>query len=158
MKAIRKNLEGGVWSGSFAAGACAALLLMSGCAGLTEAQRAWQGSRLYSEGTQSLEAGDAAGAVDSLSRAAALVPHASEIQNHLGLAYWALGERAEAESAFDQALELDCENEAARQNRSGLLAERSEGRSESDFDAVARGGAIRGASASAPGGALQDGR
>ncbi len=99
------------------------LLLGSGCA--EGPRRALEGARFYSSGTRSLEAGDAATAVSELSRAADLVPHASEIQNHLGMAHWTLGELDEAESAFDQALVLDCENEAARFNRERLIAERS---------------------------------
>ena len=99
------------------------LLFGSGCA--EGPRRALEGARLYSAGTRSLEAGDAAMAVVELSRAADLVPHASEIQNHLGMAHWTLGELDDAESAFDQALVLDCENEAARLNRERLIAERS---------------------------------
>ena len=104
------------------AGGSLALLLSSGCA--EAPRRAWEGARLYSAGTRSLEAGDAATAVDELSRAADLVPQASEIQNHLAMAYWTLGQLDEAEAAFDEALVLDCENEAARSNRDRLLAER----------------------------------
>jgi Flp pilus assembly protein TadD len=55
-----------------------------------------------------------------LSRAAELVPQASEIQNHLGLAYWAEGQPEEARLAFDRAIALDCDNIAARQNRKAL--------------------------------------
>lgn len=105
------------------AGLWVSLLLGSGCA--EGPRRTLEGARFYSAGTRSLEAGDAATAVAELSRAADLVPHASEIQNHLGMAYWTLGELDEAESAFDQALVLDCDNEAARLNRERLIAERS---------------------------------
>lgn len=100
------------------------LLLWSGCA--EGPRRALEGARLYSAGTRSLETGDAAKAIIELSRAAELVPYASEIQNHLGMAHWTLGEFEKAESAFDQALVLDCENEAARLNRENLMAERDQ--------------------------------
>ena len=109
------------WVGVLSCG----LLLWSGCT--DGPSRALAGARSYSAGTRSLAAGDAQTAIAELSRAADLVPHASEIRNHLGLAYWRLGDLDEAESAFDQALELDCENQAARFNRDRLLAERSEG-------------------------------
>lgn len=128
MKAIRENHERWVRRSEVLCTAVALLILIGGCADLAQTQRAWTGSRLYSAGTRSLEAGDAAGAVVSLSRAADLVPHASEIQNHLGLAYWALGDWTEAVNAFDRALELDCENAAARSNRDGLLAAEAAGR------------------------------
>jgi Flp pilus assembly protein TadD len=54
--------------------------------------------------------------VADLERAAALVPAASEVQNHLGLAYAAAGRDADARAAFERAVELDCENAAAGQN------------------------------------------
>jgi Flp pilus assembly protein TadD len=91
------------------AAALAALSALFGCA-------TYQGARLYDRGTLALERGDAAAAVADLERASALVPHASEIQNHLGLAYEAQGRSADARSAFERALALDCDNEAARQN------------------------------------------
>ena len=76
----------------------------------------WSGARLYHSGTQAYLRGDSAGAVVDLERAAVLVPHASEVQNHLGLAYAAQGRDAEALAAFRRAVELDCENAAAQQN------------------------------------------
>ena len=91
------------------AAALAALSALSGCA-------TYQGARLYDRGTLALERGDAAAAVADLERASALVPHASEVQNHLGLAYEAQGRSADARAAFERALALDCDNEAARQN------------------------------------------
>jgi Flp pilus assembly protein TadD len=84
-------------------------LALPGCATL-------DGARLYRSGTEALDAGDAARAVRDLERAAALVPHASEIQNHLGLAYQAQGRDADALAAFERAVALDCDNEAARRN------------------------------------------
>jgi len=86
-----------------------ALLLAGGCA-------SFEGARLYDRGTAALVRGDAAAAVADLERAAARVPHASEIQNHLGLAYAALGRHAEALAAFRRAVALDCDNGAAQRN------------------------------------------
>jgi Flp pilus assembly protein TadD len=77
---------------------------------------AYQGGRLYSSGTEALDRGDTARAIADLERAAELVPHASEIQNHLGLAYAADGRDREALLAFRRAVELDCGNQAARSN------------------------------------------
>ena len=127
MKAILKR-HGTVTRATWVGVLWVGLLVLSGCAeGPRRAMgRAMDGARFYSAGTRSLEAGDAATAVAELSRAADLVPHASEIQNHLGMAYWTLGELSAAESAFDQALVLDCENEAARLNRERLITERAQ--------------------------------
>jgi Flp pilus assembly protein TadD len=82
--------------------------------------RTFRGARHYAAGSESLERGDPVHALDELSRAAELVPQASEIQNHLGLAYWANGQPEQARNAFDRAIELDCDNTAARQNRRAL--------------------------------------
>jgi Flp pilus assembly protein TadD len=91
------------------AAAVAALAALSGCA-------TYQGARLYDRGTRALERGDAAAAVADLERASALVPDASEIQNHLGLAYEAQGRPADARAAFERAVALDCDNDAAQHN------------------------------------------
>jgi Flp pilus assembly protein TadD len=95
-------------------GALLAALLVSGlglgaCAPLRAA-------RLYDSGTEALDRGDLARAVEDLERAAALVPRASEVQNHLGLAYAAAGREDEALAAFERAVALDCGNRAAREN------------------------------------------
>ena len=88
----------------------AALLLGSaGCASL-------QGARLYQQGTAALDRGDVDQAVSDLERAAALAPQASEVQNHLGLAYTAAGRDDDALRAFRRAVDLDCDNAAAVQN------------------------------------------
>jgi tetratricopeptide (TPR) repeat protein len=79
-----------------------------------------RGARHYSAGTEALTRNESALAVAELERAAVLVPHASEIQNHLGLAYWADGRLDEAGFAFERAVELDCENLAAAANLSRL--------------------------------------
>ena len=76
----------------------------------------FQGARLYSSGTDALDRGDTARAIADLERAADLVPHASEIQNHLGLAYAADGRSREALLAFRRAVALDCGNLAAQRN------------------------------------------
>ena len=80
-----------------------------------------RGARYYASGSEALRAGDTESALVDLRRAAELVPHASEIQNHLGLAYWAEGDLARARSAFDRALALDCDNVAAERNRRALV-------------------------------------
>jgi len=92
-----------------AVGAIALALLGLGCAEI-------QGARLYQRGTLALDRGDAGTAVDDLEAAARLVPQASEIQNHLGLAYLEQGRTQEARVAFERALELDCDNRAAQAN------------------------------------------
>ena len=84
-------------------------LALVGCA-------SFQASRLYGSGSEALERGETARAIADLERAAELLPHASEVQNHLGLAYDAAGRPEEAQRAFERAVELDCDNEAARHN------------------------------------------
>jgi Flp pilus assembly protein TadD len=91
-----------------AAALCAVLI---GCSAI-------EGARLYREGTRALERGDAVAAVTALERAAERAPEASEVQNHLGLAYLASGRRGDALHAFERALALDCNNAAARHNLS----------------------------------------
>jgi Flp pilus assembly protein TadD len=76
----------------------------------------FHGARLYQRGTTALERGDTAAAIADLERAAELVPHGSEIQNHLGLAYAAAGRHDSATAAFRRAVELDCDNGAAQSN------------------------------------------
>ena len=90
------------------------VLALAGCA--LSPIREIRGARHYAEGTRALTASDGTTAVLELEQAAELVPQASEIQNHLGLAYWSLGRFEEAQTAFEAAIELDCENEAARVN------------------------------------------
>lgn len=83
----------------------------------------WRAAQLYQSGTAALDAGRAQRALADLERAARLQPDASEIQNHLGLAQLAAGNRAAAREAFERAVELDCDNQAARRNLSGLREE-----------------------------------
>jgi Flp pilus assembly protein TadD len=87
----------------------------SGCA-------SYRGARLYHAGTLSLEKGDTRLAISQLEEAASLVPQASEIENHLGLAYLEDGRRPDALRAFERAVELDCSNAAARENLAATSA------------------------------------
>jgi Flp pilus assembly protein TadD len=83
--------------------------------------RSFQGAKHYLAGSHALDQNQSDRAILELEQAAALIPHASEIQNHLGLAYWSAGFRVPARVAFERALELDCENQAAAANLVGLL-------------------------------------
>ncbi len=89
--------------------------LMMGCGSVS-------GAAHYTRGSDALEAGDSGAAVAHLERAAELVPHGSEIQNHLGIAYQAEGRRDDALAAYERAVALDCDNAAARHNRDALRA------------------------------------
>lgn len=101
----------------------AASLVLSTLACESQPVRTLRGGRLYLSGTEALDRGDPRGAIAQLEEAAILVPNASEIRNHLGLAYWSAGEEERARAAFEKALDLDCENEAARSNLARLAAE-----------------------------------
>jgi Flp pilus assembly protein TadD len=95
---------------SIALVALAAVLAATlGCAG-------YRGARLYQSGSVALDRGDTARAIGDLERAARLVPHASEVHNHLGLAYAQAGRDREALGAFERAVALDCDNAAAAHN------------------------------------------
>jgi Flp pilus assembly protein TadD len=87
---------------------CAAVLVL-GCSSLRAA-------RSYQSGTSALDRGDSRQAIAELERAAELSPEASEVQNHLGLAYQAAGRESDAELAFRRAVALDCGNAAAVEN------------------------------------------
>jgi Flp pilus assembly protein TadD len=76
----------------------------------------YNAARLYHTGTLALDEGDYDRAVMDLEQAAVLHPEASEVQNHLGLAYQAVGRMGEAELAFRHAVALDCRNAAAAEN------------------------------------------
>lgn len=93
----------------FAAVALALVLCLGGCA-------TYRAARLYRRGSIALERGESERAVADLERAAVLAPHASEIQNHLGLAYAASGRDEDALHAFRRAVELDCDNRQALHN------------------------------------------
>jgi len=92
-----------------------ALLAAPGCT-------TWHASRLYQHGTASLDAGQPGQAISDLEAAADLVPFASEVQNHLGLAYVAAGRDAEGLHAFQRAVALDCRNDAAQANLAAARA------------------------------------
>jgi Flp pilus assembly protein TadD len=96
-------------------------LNLPGCQ--SEAAIAFRGARHYSAGNRALDRGDGALAVVELRQAAVLLPQASEIQNHLGLAYLAQGEEEPAREAFRRAIELDCDNQAARINLARITKE-----------------------------------
>jgi Flp pilus assembly protein TadD len=87
---------------------CVAVVAL-GCSG-------FRGARLYQSGTSALDRGDSVEAIAQLERAADLLPQASEVQNHLGLAYQAAGRERAAEIAFRRAVALDCGNAAAVEN------------------------------------------
>lgn len=99
------------------------LLALAGCA-------SFEGARLYGSGSAALDRGDSARAIADFERAAELVPQASEVQNHLGIAYLSTGRTDEARTAFERALELDCENGAARHNLRALELRAAEQRAE----------------------------
>jgi Flp pilus assembly protein TadD len=91
--------------------ACAlvAVVVAMGCS-------SFRGARLYQSGTSALDRGESTEAIVELERAAELLPEASEVQNHLGLAYQAAGRERDAEFAFRRAVALDCDNAAAVEN------------------------------------------
>ena len=89
--------------------ALGAVVFALGCSSLRAA-------RLYQSGTSALDRGDTTQAIAELERAAELLPEASEVQNHLGLAYQAAGRERDAEFAFRRAVALDCGNAAAVEN------------------------------------------
>ena len=76
----------------------------------------WRAAQLYQKGTAALDVGEVQRAVTDLEQASRLAPAASEIRNHLGLAYLAAGDERAARDAFERAVALDCENGAARRN------------------------------------------
>jgi Flp pilus assembly protein TadD len=95
-------------------GRCAGLVVLG--LGLATGCASVEGARLYARGTEALERGDTGRAVADLEQAAQLLPGASEVHNHLGLAYARAGRDERALAAFRRAVELDCENDAAVHN------------------------------------------
>ena len=85
------------------------LVMLLGCAAV-------EGHRHFETGNAALDRGDAMLAVAEFERAARLVPEASEVQNHLGIAYAAAGRPDAALAAFERAVALDCDNRAAKEN------------------------------------------
>ncbi len=92
---------------------------LGGCA-------SFEAARLYRSGTAALDDGAPERAISDLERAASLAPEASEVQNHLGLAYAAVGRSGDAERAFRRAALLDCDNAAAQQNLRAAELRRAE--------------------------------
>jgi Flp pilus assembly protein TadD len=97
------------WRNRFVFVLCSLVLFSTGCTSL-------QGSRFYTSGTRALDRGETDVAIADLERAAELVPEASEVQNHLGLAYAAGGRDDDALRAFRRAVAIDCDNLAAADN------------------------------------------
>ena len=95
------------------------LLVATGLVAVTGCT-SWRGARLYQRGTQALEQGDSDRALALLAEAARLVPEASEVRNHLGLAQVAVGRDDLALESFELATRLDCNNRAARDNLARL--------------------------------------
>ena len=95
--------------------ALALTLLISGCTSLGA-------TRAFHNGTEALERGEAERAVAELERAAALVPDSSAVQNHLGIAYEASDRPEDARRAYERAVALSCENEAAQSNLRAIRA------------------------------------
>lgn len=106
-----------------------------GCASLPPV-RSLRAARYYAAGTDALDRGDSAVAIAELERAAALMPTASEIQNHLGLAYWSDGREAAALRALERAVGLDCDNAAARANLAALHRARRASGAAAGTDAI----------------------
>ena len=74
-------------------------------------------ARLYRSGTAALDRGEPERAIADLEQAAALAPQASEVQNHLGLAYAAARSPAATPSAPSGAPSSStATNAAAREN------------------------------------------
>ena len=117
-----------------AAAALPLVLMLSLMACESTPIRALRGARHYAEGSEALERGESTRAILELERAARFVPQASEIQNHLGLAYWASGQIERARFAFEHAVDLDCDNRAARWNLERLDAMQAEAGAERKQD------------------------
>lgn len=83
--------------------------LLAGCA-------SFDATRAFQRGTAALERGEPERAVVELERAAALVPDSSAVRNHLGIAYEAAGRPDDARRAYEEAVAISCENEAAQYN------------------------------------------
>jgi len=115
----RRNFVRDLVRVAMAAGVFVLTIAVTGCE--STPIRAFRGAHHYAAGTQALDQRDGVLAIAELERAADLVPHASEIQNHLGLAYWSDGRPQAARFAFEKAVELDCDNLVARANLERLM-------------------------------------
>lgn len=76
----------------------------------------FDGARHYRNGSDALERGEVGQAITELEQAAVLLPEASEVRNHLGIAYLEAGRSDEALREFEEAVSLDCTNDAAVHN------------------------------------------
>ncbi len=83
------------------------------------------GARHYRSGSDALERGEVAQAITELEQAARLLPEASEVRNHLGIAYLEAGRSDEAFREFEEAVSLDCTNDAALHNLRAMRDEES---------------------------------
>jgi len=92
------------------------LLALAVAMSATVACAGFRGARLYQSGSVALDRGETALAIDDLEEAVRLAPQASEVHNHLGLAYAQAGRDREALGAFERAVALDCDNAAAAHN------------------------------------------
>jgi lipoprotein NlpI len=90
-------------------------LLLAACAAV-------DATRLFRSGTAALDRGDATAAVRDLEAAAQLLPESSAVHNHLGLAYAAAERHDAALREFERAVEIDCDNQAARANLASARA------------------------------------
>ena len=84
--------------------------------GLSLGCSTYRAAQLYQTGTASIGTAEPTKAVADLERAVRLAPHASQIRNHLGIAYVEVGRFRDAIQAFEYAVLLDCDNSAAFQN------------------------------------------
>lgn len=92
-----------------------AVLALSGCATV-------EAGRHLDAGNAALDAGRPAEAIPHFEAAIALVPEASELHNHLGIALAAEGRHRQALASFERAVFLDCDNQAAQQNLANARA------------------------------------
>jgi len=106
--ALRSTVTLGLAAGGF-------VVLLVGCAPFAATQA-------YRRGTAALERGETERAIVELERAAALVPDSSAVYNHLGIAYEASQRPDDARRAYQRAVTLSCENEAAQRNLRAVRA------------------------------------
>jgi tetratricopeptide (TPR) repeat protein len=91
-------------------------LLLAAIASLLVACATLDAARLFRSGTAALDRGDSSAAVHDLEAAARLLPDSSAVLNHLGLAYTAAQRETAAMRAFERAVAIDCDNQAAQEN------------------------------------------
>jgi Flp pilus assembly protein TadD len=92
-----------------------------------------EASQLFESGTAALDRGEPERAVGDLERAAALTPEVSAIHNHLGIAYERSGRPDAALRAYQRAVDLDCDNQAAQRNLDSLLPSSSKARATNEL-------------------------